>query len=104
MNLSTLRSIAAAMTVALVLGVTPPSFSADKDEGWTNLFNGKDLEGWVQRGGNAKYRAEDGQIIGTTVPTTGNSFLCTKKNYSNFILELEFKVQNPLNSGVQIRS
>jgi hypothetical protein len=74
------------------------------EAGWVNLFNGRDLDGWVQHGGKAKYRAEDGQIIGSTVPNTSNSFLCTKKDFGDFILELEFKVQPGLNSGVQIRS
>jgi hypothetical protein len=74
------------------------------DDGWLNLFNGKDLDGWVQRGGKAHYQVEDGQIVGTTVPNTGNSFLCTKRDYGDFLLELEFKVQAPLNSGVQVRS
>ena len=39
-----------------------------------------------------------------SVPNTGNSFLCTEKTYGDFILELEFKVDPKLNSGVQIRS
>jgi hypothetical protein len=83
-----------------------PSLSADepKDSGWRNLFNGSDLEGWVQRGGKANYKAKDGQIVGTSVPGTTNSFLCTKKEYADFLLELEFKVDPTLNSGVQIRS
>jgi hypothetical protein len=82
-----------------------PCRSADESDGaWVNLFDGKDLEGWVQRGGNAKYRAENGEIVGTSVPGTSNSFLCTKKLFSNFILELEFQVDPSLNSGVQIRS
>lgn len=76
----------------------------EADAGWKPLFNGKDLDGWVQRGGKAKYRAEDKQIVGTSVPNTSNSFLCTKRDYANFILELEFKVAPKLNSGVQIRS
>jgi hypothetical protein len=85
--------------------VVPSARPADKEEeGWVNLFNGKDLDGWTPKGGKAKYRAEDGQIVGSTVPNTSNSFLCTKKNYANFILELEFKVDEGLNSGVQIRS
>ena len=44
---------------------------------------------------------EGNEIVGTSVPNTGNSFLCTRRDYSNFILELQFKVQNKLNSGVQ---
>lgn len=43
-------------------------------------------------------------IIGQSVPSTPNSFLCTRRDYTNFVLELEFKVDDGLNSGVQIRS
>lgn len=76
----------------------------EKNE-WINLIKGTDLsENWVQRGGNAKYHVEDGMIVGTTVPDTPNSFLCTKMDYSDFILELEVKVDPELNSGIQIRS
>jgi hypothetical protein len=90
---------------AFLLAAAPTRSDDKKDEdGWVNLFNGKDLDGWVQRGGKAKYSAADGQIVGTSVPNTTNSFLCTKRDYGDFILELEFKVQDPLNSGVQIRS
>lgn len=77
--------------------------SADKEE-WVDLFNGKDLKGWVQRGGKAEYRVEEGVIVGSSVPNTPNSFLCTERDYADFILELEFKVHPELNSGVQIRS
>ena len=71
---------------------------------WINLFNGSDLSGWVQVEGTAKYTVENEQIIGTTVPGNPNGILCTKKNYSNFILELEVKIDTALNSGIQIRS
>lgn len=81
-----------------------PVFADEPETPWVNLFNGKNLEGWVQRGGKAKYRVEDKQIVGASVPNTKNSFLCTKKNYADFVLELEFKVHPELNSGVQIRS
>ena len=78
--------------------------SSAADDGWVNLFNGKNLDGWVQRGGQAKYSVEDGVIVGRAVPNTPNSFLCTTKDYKDFVLELEFNVDNGLNSGVQIRS
>jgi hypothetical protein len=89
----------------LLAGTIALSPRAAADEaGWKPLFNGKDLDGWVQRGGKAKYRAEADEIVGSSVPNTSNSFLCTKRDYADFILELEFKVQPGLNSGVQIRS
>jgi hypothetical protein len=103
----TIRLVLALVAVAatLALFATGTARSADKeDEGWKDLFNGKDLKGWVQRAGKAKYRAESGEIIGTSVPGTPNSFLCTEKDYGDFILELEFKVDEQLNSGVQVRS
>ena len=68
------------------------------------LFNGRDLTGWVQHGGKARYDVENGEIVGRSVPNTANSFLCTARDYTNFVLELEFKVATNLNSGVQIRS
>ena len=71
---------------------------------WVDLFNGKNLDGWVQRGGIAKYTVEDGVIVGTSTLNTPNSFLCTPRDYGDFIFEYEFKVDPRLNSGVQIRS
>ena len=68
------------------------------------LFNGKDLSGWVQRGGKARYAVENGEIVGTTVLDTPNSFLCTEQTYGDFIFECDFKVDPRLNSGVQFRS
>ena len=88
---------------ALLLASTALTFAAD-DEGFVSLFDGKTLEGWEQHSGKAPYKVEDGAIVGTTMADTDNSFLCTKKKYANFILELEFKVHPEMNSGVQFRS
>lgn len=78
-----------------------PSASA---QSWTPLFNGKNLSGWIQHGGKATYKVVDGTIVGYSKTNTDNSFLCTKKDYSDFILEFEFFVNPDLNSGVQLRS
>ena len=92
--------------ITLILGflLATSVRAADTEKGFVPLFDGKTLDGWKQHGGKAKYAVEDGAIIGTSVPNTSNSFLCTEKTYGNFILELEFKVDPELNSGVQIRS
>ena len=74
------------------------------DEGLEPIFDGKTLTGWVQQGGKATYKVEKGEVVGTAVPDTPNSFLCTRKHYGDFVLELEFKVDPSLNSGVQLRS
>jgi len=75
-----------------------------EDNGWTQIFDCKTLAGWIQRGGQAAYRVDSGEIIGTSRPNSPNSFLCTKREFANFVLSLEFKVDDGLNSGVQIRS
>ncbi len=77
---------------------------SDKKTEGESLFNGKDLTGWSQKNGNAKYELEDGVIVGTTVSGTPNSFLTTDKKYGDFILELDFKADPSMNSGIQIRS
>ena len=90
------------LAVLLVLLLPEPLPAAD--DGFVPLFDGKTLAGWVQRGGKAKYGVADGALVGSSVPNTSNSFLCTEKTFADFILELEFKVDPGLNSGVQIRS
>lgn len=72
--------------------------------GWTNLFNGRDLAGWKQLNGKAKYTVFNSEITGTTVSGEPNSFLATEKTYNDFILELEFKLDAEMNSGIQFRS
>ena len=64
-------------------------FAQSQSAGWTNLFNGKNLDGWKQLNGKAKYEVKDGMIVGTTVPNEPNSFLVTDKDYGDFVLELE---------------
>ena len=75
-----------------------------QQEKWIELFDGKSLDGWSVHSGFAKYRIEDGAIVGTTVKKSPNTFLCTDKSYGDFILEFEVMVDPRLNSGVQIRS
>lgn len=79
------------------------SFSQGKEE-WENLFNGKDFKGWKQLNGKAKYEIQSGEMVGTTVAGEPNSFMATEKEYGDFILELEYKVPQGMNSGIQFRS
>jgi hypothetical protein len=79
-----------------------PSWAATGD--LVPIFDGKTLDGWEQLNGSAKYEVADGMIVGTTAPHSANSFLCTKKPYSDFVLQFETRVEANLNSGVQIRS
>lgn len=94
-----LAVLSVSLTGSIRAADAPPS-----DDGWVDLFDGKTLDGWTQRNGTATYRVEDGAIVGTTAEGSPNSFLCTNKDYGNFELVFDVKVDNALNSGVQIRS
>src|ERR1700754_3315486 len=72
---------------------------------WTSLFDGKTLNGWKKLAGSADYKVEDGAIVGTTAFNSGNTFLVTEKEYSDFILEMDIRIDDTTsNSGVQARS
>ena len=75
-----------------------------KNNEWHSLFNGKDLTGFKQLEGNAKYQVKGEEIIGTTVFGEKNSFLATDNPYGDFILELDLKLSGNMNSGIQFRS
>ena len=68
-------------------------------------FRRQDSQRLYKHGGSAKYKVEDGAIVGKCVPNTPhNTFLVYEKPFGNFILKLDFKVDVPGNSGVQFRS
>lgn len=67
-------------------------------------FNGENLEGWKILGGDATFYVEDSVIVGLTEEDVPNSFLVTEKEYDDFIMEVDFKIDSEINSGIQIRS
>ena len=71
---------------------------------WIHLFNGNNLEGWQIFGGNKNFIVENGAIVGITKMNAPSGFLATKKKYDDFILEADFKIDDGINSGIQIRS
>ena len=60
------------------------AFSLAQD-GFTNLFDGKTLNGWTRVVGAGEYTVENNMIVGTTVAGSPNTFLATEKEYSKFI-------------------
>lgn len=91
------------LTVALLF-MTMSGF-AQKGE-WQSLFDGKTLNGWKQMTGSATYTVEKGELVGTTVMNSPNSFLVADQRFTgDFILELEtMMTDTTTNSGVQFKS
>ncbi len=83
--------------VAVAIAATKP----------TRLFDGKSFAGW---NGNLQFfRLEKGAIVGGMMkaPIPRNEFLCTDKEYSDFILRAKFKLlgdPTKANAGIQFRS
>ncbi|MFI5187376.1 MAG: DUF1080 domain-containing protein [Chitinophagales bacterium] len=78
---------------------------AQTSNNWINLFDGKTLKGWKRGAGDASYKVENGAIVGTTVVASPNSFLITEKEFGDFVLELDAKIDDTTsNSGIQLRS
>jgi len=100
------RIVSLLFVVTVIAGCTCAQTAEKvKKSHWQELFNGKDLTGWTQKGGTAKFFVEDGCIVGETVNEAKRSgFLCTERTFCDFVLEFEFKVDSELNSGVQLRS
>jgi hypothetical protein len=86
---------------AVLLSLLLSGCSSDRQ--WQNLIK-DDLSNWEQLNGTATFELIDGEVVGTTVLNSPNSFLCTKENYSDFILEFDTWFDPQMNSGVQIRS
>jgi 3-keto-disaccharide hydrolase len=79
-----------------------------QEAGFTPLFNGKDLTGWIygtRSGAPNKsgkgYQVENG-VIFTTKDDGGNLF--TEKEYSDFTLRFEVKLTENANNGIGIRA
>jgi hypothetical protein len=74
-----------------------------KSKKFKSLFDGKTLNGWSTKQGTMKFEVINEEIVGTCSegPST---FLCTDKEYTDFIFTCEMKWEVDGNSGVQIRS
>ena len=94
--------IATATFALLLLCLTCDVPAAEPDE-WIWLFDAKTISDWKVEGGTATYKVEDGNIVGTTVDGSKNTFL-TKGPFDDFVLVFDVLCDKRLNSGVQFRS
>ena len=85
------------------------------EEGWTSLFNGKDLTGWIpvllmedgtskkyletEIGEQSTFSVRDGMLYSTGVP---NGYLRTGDVYDNYVFHVEAKFHSRGNSGVTV--
>jgi len=74
-------------------------------DGFVELFNGKDLAGWTPKGGTCTFEVIDGAIVGTCVPSSNSTYLCTARDdYKDFVFTCEMKWEVDGNTGVMFRA
>ncbi len=73
----------------------------EKSEGYSLLFNGRDLQGWT--GNKKSYIVEDGDIV-IYPEGGGGGNLYTDREYADFIFRFEFKLTPGANNGLGIRA
>lgn len=89
--------------ILIIILIPPTSFAAEKR---VRLFDGKTFRGW-EGDTNKSFRIQDGAIVAGTMDAKvpRNEFLCTTRNYTNFVLRLKFKLLGKgANAGVQFRT
>lgn len=94
-----MRNLFFALLSLSAIAVAQSSRPKPPGEDWVELFNGKDLTGWVEVG-HEKWQVEDGTIHGFGI-TKDYGYLKTEKTYKDFNLTLKFKCEGTGgNSGV----
>src|SRR5882724_8175542 len=82
-----------------------PLLDAQESTPWRSLFNGTNLAGWTLKGGGGKAYVENGEIVcHVTANTTEHTFVCTEEQFSDFILEMEVKIDGDFNTGISFRA
>lgn len=77
----------------------------DLVEGFVDLYNGKNLDGWTPRGGHCTFEAKGDVIVGTTVKGSPNTYLSTvREDYADFIFTAEMMWEVDGNSGIMFRA
>ena len=99
-NYNVTRTIFAVVTSCLLGGANLSLAASKAEEGFVSLFDGKTLGGWHLMNG-AKFVVEDGVIK----HNEGRGWLCSDKEYADFIVRLEFRFMKPKqDGGVFLRS
>lgn len=95
-----------ALSTAFLLTSTASSLRSDA--GWQKLFDGKTLNGWrlmaVHGGDGGIWVVENGALVADQDKDHKGGLLGTEKKYSDFEIELEFKVDFPADSGLFLRT
>jgi hypothetical protein len=75
---------------------------SEQAEGFTSLFNGKNLDGWI--GNKVDYKVDGGELLVEPTGHGGSGNLYTEKQYGDFAFRFEFQLTPGANNGIGIRT
>ncbi len=75
---------------------------AERDDGWVLLFNGTNLDGWTTNKQEPSKRPVEDHAINPH--KCGGYMLIYNQPWSDFVLQLDFKISQACNSGVFLRT
>lgn len=94
------------LTITVLLLAVALVFSQAKN--WVKIFDGKSLAGWkvmaVHGGNGGLWEVQNGALVGNQEKDHKGGLIGTDKKYGDFEIELEFKVDNPADTGLFLRT
>ncbi|MCA9131426.1 MAG: DUF1080 domain-containing protein, partial [Planctomycetales bacterium] len=91
------------LPIASILAVASSTGGQERatDDSWIEMFNGKDLAGWVVNEAKDSVRVEDGALV-TNGPRAHAFFVGAdgKADFTNFEFQAEVKTEKNANSGI----
>ena len=95
-----------ALLAATLLATASCALAAESEEGFTPLFNGKDLAGWKLRNpqGHNSWSVLAGGVLKNTVEKgVHGTDLVTEKKFKDFTVRFEYMMPDNSNSGFYLR-
>src|SRR5262245_20226185 len=93
--------------IATLFILASAAVAAGASEVWQKLFDGKSLDGWrlmaVHGGNGGVWRVKQGAIVADQEKDHKGGLLGTEKKFSDYEIELEFKADYPVDTGLFLR-
>ncbi len=96
-------------TIAIAICLAGLSvFALAQGSGWVTIFDGKTMTGWTKKavhGGNGGlWEVQGGALVANQEPDHKGGLIGTDKMYTDFEIELEFKADMPVDTGLFLRT
>jgi hypothetical protein len=98
------KLLTASLLLTAALAISCSSNRLHADSGFVSLFNGENMEGWTsltKPNSHGAWRVENGVLV---CPAESTDNIFSEKDYSDFILQLDFKLTEKANNGIAIHA